>query len=610
MNILHVLSQTQPTGAETYVYTLAAKQKEQGHEVFIISDRSHFPTAARFFSQPISERNYLQRFRNIRFLEEFIDEHKIDIVHAHSRAASWVSYFAAYDKIPLISTVHGRQHLHSTPRKEDVYGERIITVCANAKEHLINEMGIESDKIATIPNPLDNLFATDQVHAEHPLRLAIIGRTSGPKGTRTGEFILHVLPKLLQRHPRLKVTFAGGPFSNLSKDSLEMIDRLNLENRGACEILSFIPQSRLLELFNSVDAVIGSGRVAINAMAIKVPSFAFGESSYEGQITPETFEKCAASNFGDISPSEERSSISYQRMLEDLVNFFDNTPPNKSYCDTLANHARRYFDADPIAQEIEKIYVSARAQKAHAAHIPVLMYHKVTKAPLESKHRIFVTEDSFRNHMRFLKENGFKPMTFHMYKTFQNFPERMPKKPIFITFDDGYRNNLELALPILKEFGFAATVFAMGNDSLLQNQWDVEKGEAPEQLMTTSELLQLQNNGIEIGAHSLTHRDLTTLSAEEARTEIVRSKELLQQRLGTEVCSFAYPYGSYNEQIKQLVREAGFDFAVATDSGALHLEQDPYAIFRVSMFPEDTEYKLWKKTSSWYRRYYRFKRGK
>jgi hypothetical protein len=74
--------------------------------------------------------------------------------------------------------------------------------------------------------------------------------------------------------------------------------------------------------------------------------------------------------------------------------------------------------------------------------------------------------------------------------------------------------------------------------------------------------------------------------------------------------SFAYPYGDCNEPVKTAVRAAGFALGVATDTGGMHLEDDRMQVFRINMFPHETTGSLFKKTSPWYRKYYRWKRGK
>ena len=103
---------------------------------------------------------------------------------------------------------------------------------------------------------------------------------------------------------------------------------------------------------------------------------------------------------------------------------------------------------------------------------------------------------------------------------------------------------------------------------------------------------------------------LTTLPLPAATEEIQRSKHALQTALETEIVSFAYPYGDLNEDVKAAVRAAGYALGIATDTGGLHLEADRMQVFRVNMFPNETTGSLFKKTSPWYRRYYRWKRGK
>ena len=153
MNILHVLSQFEVTGAEVYAVTLASAQKRSGHSVILVSDSLHIPFDGIFISQPIGKRSYLQRLRNITFLLRLIREKNIHIVHGHSRAASWVCNLAAlFTSIPFVSTIHGRQHLHISSKSWSVYGTNIITVSESLRDHLVCELGLNTQYITTIPN--------------------------------------------------------------------------------------------------------------------------------------------------------------------------------------------------------------------------------------------------------------------------------------------------------------------------------------------------------------------------------------------------------------------------------------------------------------------------
>ncbi|MEJ7659957.1 MAG: glycosyltransferase [Hymenobacter sp.] len=137
MRILHVLSANFFAGSVAYAVALAEAHHREGHRVWLASDAAALPTVAAQVQLPISQRNYGQRLRNIRALRQLVKAHQIDVVHAHSRAASWVSYFALKGlPVPLVSTVHGRQHLHTSTSLFDIYGQKVIAICENLAEHL------------------------------------------------------------------------------------------------------------------------------------------------------------------------------------------------------------------------------------------------------------------------------------------------------------------------------------------------------------------------------------------------------------------------------------------------------------------------------------------
>nr|GFD42910.1 hypothetical protein [Tanacetum cinerariifolium] len=144
---------------------------------------------------PISQRKYRQRWLNIQALRQLIKEQAIDVVHAHSRAASWVSYFAVRGlPVPLVSTVHGRQHLHTSTSLFDVYGDKVIAICGNLAEHLRTEVKMAPSKLAVIPNGIAfaALGAQPAETSEQVPRMAFIGRFNGPKGERAAALFEHV----------------------------------------------------------------------------------------------------------------------------------------------------------------------------------------------------------------------------------------------------------------------------------------------------------------------------------------------------------------------------------------------------------------------------------
>ncbi|MGB9681236.1 MAG: polysaccharide deacetylase family protein [Minisyncoccia bacterium] len=120
--------------------------------------------------------------------------------------------------------------------------------------------------------------------------------------------------------------------------------------------------------------------------------------------------------------------------------------------------------------------------------------------------------------------------------------EKMPEAIVTICFDDGYRSTYEIAYPILKQYGYPATLFV------------IPKAVGEEGYMTLNQLRILSNNGWEIGSHTYSHQKLTTLPASEVERELKRSKEWLEER-GLKVYSFAYPYGAYNESVIEKVKK-------------------------------------------------------
>jgi hypothetical protein len=157
VNILHVLSGDFVTGSETSTAALIEGQVKAGHHVFIAAGSFSQPTRAKLIPLPIYHRGFFQRFFNTRSLVQVIRKENIDLVHAHSRAASWVCHWACrLTKTAYLSTLHGRQHLHYSNRRHNVYGPRVIAVCENIREQMLEETSVfRPDQIVVIRNGLN-----------------------------------------------------------------------------------------------------------------------------------------------------------------------------------------------------------------------------------------------------------------------------------------------------------------------------------------------------------------------------------------------------------------------------------------------------------------------
>jgi peptidoglycan/xylan/chitin deacetylase (PgdA/CDA1 family)/glycosyltransferase involved in cell wall biosynthesis len=642
MRILHVLSAEFFAGSVAYAVQLAEAHRAQGHAVWLLADSDQLPTGATQVKMPIGNRRYGQRLRNARRIRELVRTERIDVVHAHSRAASWVSYAALRGlKVPLVSTVHGRQHLHTSTSLFDIYGDAVVAICGNLREHLVTEVKMDAAKIVEIPNGVAFLneelrmrneeLADTDTDAEAPspdnssfliphssfsaaphssLRIAFIGRFNGGKGERAAALLQQVFPGLLREFPALRLALIGGELEHLPAPGKVALAQLQADFGERIEVVGFT--DNVAGWLARTTLVIGAGRVAIEALGAGRPVLALGEASYAGLVTEATFAPAAASNFGDISARVASSEVDYAALLADARAFLQ---APRSVAAALRQQVRAHYALPTVAARVLETYQAARLRKAGIGYIPVLMYHKIPDAPLATKHQIYVTKEQFEKHLAYFKKRKLTPITFADYLKYASgeLPLReFPARPIILTFDDGYTDNYTNLLPLMQQYDYRGVLYLLGDFDVRYNQWDLaaDPTEPRSDIMSRAQKQAFVAAGWEIGAHTLSHPRLTALPLPEAAAEIQRSKMALETALQTEIVSFAYPYGDLNDAVKSAVRAAGFALGVATDTGGLTIESDRMQVFRVNMFPNETTSSLFKKTSSWYRKYYRWKRGK
>jgi peptidoglycan/xylan/chitin deacetylase (PgdA/CDA1 family) len=147
-----------------------------------------------------------------------------------------------------------------------------------------------------------------------------------------------------------------------------------------------------------------------------------------------------------------------------------------------------------------------------------------------------------------------------------------------ITFDDGYADNLELALPVLADLGVSATIFVVAD--IVNQKRSFDWYETPPRALDWDGVRRLQDAGIEIGAHGKTHTWLTTLTPADAWDEIRGSREELERHLGSEIRFFCYPAGRCTDRDAELVRRAGYSAAVTTAAGPNHAGQPRFLLHR------------------------------
>ena len=187
--------------------------------------------------------------------------------------------------------------------------------------------------------------------------------------------------------------------------------------------------------------------------------------------------------------------------------------------------------------------------------IKILLYHRISQ---EADNRWTVSCDQFRRQLEYMVRNNYTAITFRDYHLFEQGELNLPKKPVVLTFDDGYADLYTCAFPLMREYGMKGVVFVLGDRSIRENRWDTNGFAGGEPLLADEQVLELQEADFEIGSHSLTHRRLTQLDRPDAWDEISRSRMALEILLNNPVRSFSYPFGVLSAGVKSMVKEAGY----------------------------------------------------
>jgi len=219
----------------------------------------------------------------------------------------------------------------------------------------------------------------------------------------------------------------------------------------------------------------------------------------------------------------------------------------------------------------------------------VLMYHKVNDLPGNS---LTVPVSLFEEQMAQLRDLAFVPVSLAEVRAYYLEGTSLPPRAVLITFDDGYRDNLENAAPILHRYGYPAVLFApigyLGSSHPLPHDEHLARQGIVNPTLDWSELAELEAAGIQVESHGIGHRPLADLELDEAAREIALSKLRLEEALGRPVRAFAYVKGSeahYRPVHLSLLRQAGYELAFTSISGANGPGTDPLQLHRYNVEP-------------------------
>lgn len=213
-------------------------------------------------------------------------------------------------------------------------------------------------------------------------------------------------------------------------------------------------------------------------------------------------------------------------------------------------------------------------------NIPILMYHSIEKMPKSVLMRsMHVPPNRFNFQMWLLKILGYKGLSIKEIKPFLDGEKQ--GKVVGITFDDGYKNNLKNAAPILRKYGFSATCYIVSDCIGSFNSWDFDKGLPKLPLMDKSDIQKWLESGMDIGAHSKSHIDLTQINQKDLIKEINSCKEDLEKLFDVEVTDFCFPYGRFNEFVCKQTEIAKFITATTMNRGKAQFDSSKFMLPRI-----------------------------
>jgi peptidoglycan/xylan/chitin deacetylase (PgdA/CDA1 family) len=219
------------------------------------------------------------------------------------------------------------------------------------------------------------------------------------------------------------------------------------------------------------------------------------------------------------------------------------------------------------------------------SRIPILCYHNIGPPPAGTPFKLLhVAEAKLERQLWALRRLGVRGVS--MAEGFGQLGAAARSNLVVLTFDDGYRDTLTAALPLLRRYGFRATCYVVSDRIGGQNSWDDDAGAGGTPLMSRAEIGLWLEAGMEIASHSCSHPRLQKLAPQDALQEISDSRATLRQLFGVAVDHFAYPFGGFTPGIIQSVKQCGYASAVTTEPGIAQGSDDVHRLPRVLVHGE------------------------
>lgn len=206
-------------------------------------------------------------------------------------------------------------------------------------------------------------------------------------------------------------------------------------------------------------------------------------------------------------------------------------------------------------------------------HVPILGYHRVGE--MQGGHVPTVSPQSFERQLTLLSRHRVRVLSLEALVEYLDRQQPVPRRSVAITFDDGYEETCTIAWPLLKRFGFPATVFVTPSEVGLPG------------FATWEQVVQMSRNGLTIGSHTMHHSYIPLVSEDRLSEELVESKRVIEEQIGRVVQFLSYPVGGFTSQAQAIAKQAGYQAACTTNRAVSRWAVDRYALRRIKVTERD-----------------------
>jgi len=219
--------------------------------------------------------------------------------------------------------------------------------------------------------------------------------------------------------------------------------------------------------------------------------------------------------------------------------------------------------------------------------VPILSYHRVGEP--KGDHVPTVSPESFEQQLAFMARHRYRVLSLAELVDRMEHGQPIGRSSVAMTFDDGYEETASVAAPLLRRFGFCATVFVTPTEIGLPG------------FMTWDQLQAVVQDGFAVGSHTLHHTYLPLASSQQVTQELVESKQTLERRLGRPIELLSYPIGGFTPEIQAIAKASGYRAACTTNRARSRMARDLFALRRIKMTERDRHpILLWAKLSGYY----------